>query len=85
MKKPNKGSADIQKQFHQYLHTQCMEELYTAVQKKPKGNREDEKEVPPIPSYTIEDTVRRDDHISRYALVKVIKNECLKYSHKQAR
>jgi hypothetical protein len=50
-----------------------------------KGNREDEKEVPPMPLYTMEDTVRRDDHISRYALVKVIKNECLKYSHKQAR
>ena len=28
-----------------------VEELYTAVMKKPKGNEEDEKEAPPIPPY----------------------------------
>jgi hypothetical protein len=33
---------------------QTVEELYAAIQKKPKGNGEDEKEAPPIPSYTME-------------------------------
>ena len=48
-----KGTAEKQES---YCPTHTIEELYTAVKKKPKGKDEkDEEETPPIPSCTVEE------------------------------
>ena len=54
MKKPNGSSTDgTEAAPPSPPHT--VEELYTAIIKKPKESAEDKEEAPPIPPYTVEE------------------------------
>ena len=52
MKKPKDNSTEVAPP----LPPHTVEELYTAVMKKPKESTEDEEEAPPIPPYTVKET-----------------------------